>query len=155
GGSDMRAKSLVLAALLLSSIRLSAAWAQPAFLVKDVGDTVSIGSPLGFDPVSVELDGVLYFPSNDGVHGQELWRSDGTNAGTRPLGAVCPGACSSLPQPLASQPQLLTPFQHKIYWNASDGVRSLLMASDGTPQGTAPFLGPAAPAAGHFLIPLG
>ena len=28
------------------------------------------------------MDGTLYFVANDGITGQELWKSDGTTAGT-------------------------------------------------------------------------
>lgn len=35
------------------------------------------------DPVSfVNVGGTLFFTADDGVHGRELWRSDGTRAGT-------------------------------------------------------------------------
>lgn len=150
----MKTRSLAFALILLPTL-LSAAQAQPAFLVKDIGDAVASESPLGLPlfsapgngAASVELDGVLYFSSGDGVHGGELWRSDGTIGGTHMLQDVCPGICSS-------SPRSLTVFQHKIYWAAWDGEQSLLLTSDGTPQGTAPFPGPASPA-GRVLAPLG
>src|SRR5262249_17834030 len=116
--------SLAFAVLVLLSSLLSAAQAQPAFMVKDIGDTVSPLSPLGgLAGVSVEVDGVLYFAANDGVHGTELWRSDGTTAGTWLIRDVCPGNCSSFPF-------ALIPFRHKVYWLSS----GQLWASDGTAQ---------------------
>jgi len=125
----MRPRSLAFAALTLLPTLLSAAWAQPAFLVKDIEKAPSSESPLQparFGRDSVEVDGVLYFLSNDGIHGTELWRSDGTTAGTRLVIDLCPGLCSS-------DIYYLTAFQHKVYW-----TYGVLWESDGTPQGTAP-----------------
>jgi ELWxxDGT repeat protein len=50
-------------------------------LVKDInpGAGTSIASPVR--PM-VAMNGNLYFAANDGTHGEELWKSDGTAAGT-------------------------------------------------------------------------
>ena len=57
-------------------------------MVKDVWRT---WDGVGSDPYDLTCVGssgsaasVLYFAANDGVHGVELWRSDGTEGGTRP-----------------------------------------------------------------------
>ena len=50
---------------------------------------------------SLVANGVLYFDSNDGTHGDELWQSDGTAAGTYLVDDINPGASSSDPKPLA------------------------------------------------------
>jgi ELWxxDGT repeat protein len=41
------------------------------------------------------LDGVVYFAANDGIHGDELWRSDGTAAGTYMVKDIEPGLAGS------------------------------------------------------------
>ncbi len=43
------------------------------------------------------VGGLLYFNARDGVHGHELWVSDGTNAGTRMIKDINPGSASSTP----------------------------------------------------------
>ena len=50
---------------------------------------------------SLVANGVLYFSSNDGTHGNELWQSDGTAAGTYLVDDINPGPASSNPTPLA------------------------------------------------------
>src|SRR4051812_29108213 len=44
---------------------------------------------------SVTLNGVSYFAANDGKHGTELWKSDGTADGTRLVRDLNPGAGGS------------------------------------------------------------
>jgi ELWxxDGT repeat protein len=43
------------------------------------------------------LSGAVYFTATNGVHGEELWRSDGTAAGTFMLADLLPGPFSSSP----------------------------------------------------------
>ena len=46
----------------------------------------------------VELGGALIFLANDGVHGFELWRSDGTETGTRMVKEIGPGSHATAPK---------------------------------------------------------
>ena len=43
------------------------------------------------------MNGVIVFEANEGIHGQELWRSDGTEAGTWLVKDIRPGPEPSLP----------------------------------------------------------
>ena len=56
------------------------------------------------------MNGTLYFSANDGVYGDERWRSDGTAAGTKMVADISPsgestrntlprmpGNCTSMP----------------------------------------------------------
>lgn len=49
----------------------------------------------------VPLDGAAYFAADDGVHGEELWRTDGTPGGTALAADLFPGPYPSVPRELA------------------------------------------------------
>jgi ELWxxDGT repeat protein len=70
--------------------------------------------------------------ANDGVHGRELWRSDGTPERTQLVADIVPGAVGSLPQGLARAGR-------ELMFSASDGIHGPeLWRSDGRGAGTVP-----------------
>ena len=81
-------------------------------------------SPRFLTPVG----GNVYFAANDGVHGRELWSTDGTTA--HMVKNIRPGAGSSNPQGLVN-------VAGTLYFTATDGVHGReLWKSDGTSAGT-------------------
>ncbi len=72
----------------------------------------------------------LFFRADDGVHGTELWTTDGTPEGTVLVKDVNPGPDGSLPGSLTAAGGLL-------YFAATDGEHGVeLWRSDGTEAGT-------------------
>ena len=83
-----------------------------------------------FARAGVTIGGVHYFVANDGDHGREVWRTDGTNAGTWMLKDIFPG-------PGYSEAKSLTDVDGTLYFVAkSPGAGWELWASDGTTDGT-------------------
>lgn len=81
-------------------------------------------------PTYAILDGVIYFAADDGVHGSELWRSDGTQGGTYMVKDIEPGLASS-------GPINITALNGKVYFAAytiSYGLEPWV--SDGTEGNT-------------------
>ncbi|MDX1999844.1 MAG: hypothetical protein SF066_19165 [Thermoanaerobaculia bacterium] len=73
---------------------------------------------------------LLFFPGADGAHGIELWCTDGTVAGTRPVRDIHPGS-------LGGDPQWLVAWDDRVFFAANDGVHGFeLWQSDGTEAGT-------------------
>lgn len=77
-----------------------------------------------------ELQGNVYFGANDGAHGFELWRSDGTETGTILFKDLLPGIASSQ---LYEITRVGSGANDRLFFVAQ-GVQ--LWASDGTEQGT-------------------
>ena len=76
------------------------------------------------------VNGTLYFAATDGAHGVELWKSDGTAAGTVMVKDIDPGASGSFPAHL-------TNVNGTLYFAANDGTHGEeLWKSDGTAAGT-------------------
>jgi ELWxxDGT repeat protein len=79
------------------------------------------------------VNGTLFFVANDGVHGQQLWKSDGTPNGTVLVRIVNPNGSAFTG---ASPPQLLN-VDGTLFFGADDGVHGMeLWRSDGTAEGT-------------------
>ncbi|HYH47712.1 MAG TPA: ELWxxDGT repeat protein, partial [Thermoanaerobaculia bacterium] len=73
---------------------------------------------------------VLFFLADDGVHGEELWKSDGGEEGTLLVRDLFPG-------PRSSDIRWLTAAGSRVYFVADDGVHGReLWTSDGTSDGT-------------------
>ena len=74
---------------------------------------------------------MIYFVADDGIHGNEFWRSDGTAAGTYMVKDIAPGVNSSLIFDI-------TAVNGKIYFTDYDYIGSGYGAwvSDGTESGT-------------------
>jgi ELWxxDGT repeat protein len=89
-------------------------------------------SNLGFTPYG---NGVL-FPADDGVHGRELWISDGTSAGTRLVRDLLPGAQGTWDDGYAN----INVIGDHALFKASDAAHGQeLWVTDGTDAGTALF----------------
>ncbi len=65
--------------------------ADTPYLVKDIWPGSSSSEP----DILTNLNGPIFFQANDGVHGWELWKSDGTEAGTQMVKDINTGAGNS------------------------------------------------------------
>ena len=78
----------------------------------------------------LNVGGIVYFASDNGTNGVELWSSNGTAAGTAMVDDINPGANSSLPSNL-------TDVGGTVYFASNDGTSGVeLWKSDGTGPGT-------------------
>ena len=113
-----------LAALVFLAIRSEAG----VELVTDINVTNSVGGSTIWLPVAELPTGTL-FALDDG-HGAELWRTDGTAAGTYLLRDINPGEPSSSPTGFIV-------INDVAYFRADDGTNGKeLWRTDGTTSGT-------------------
>ncbi len=90
------------------------------------------GSSLGYNAstvVSALPDGSFLFAANDGTHGVELWRTDGTDAGTVLVQDLNPGSADSSPEGFVS-------LGGQVYFTATTNGSGGLWSTDGTSAGT-------------------
>jgi ELWxxDGT repeat protein len=67
-------------------------------MVKDISSGTAASNPTNITAVG----DLAYFVATDSTHGTELWRSDGTAAGTSIVSDIVPGTGSSMPAQLAA-----------------------------------------------------
>lgn len=78
----------------------------------------------------VDMGGTWLFTASDGTHGQELWKTDGTTAGTTLVKDIFPGTVSSGVDQLVE-------FGGQVFFSAKDESNvATLWKSDGTDAGT-------------------
>jgi ELWxxDGT repeat protein len=103
-------------------------------MVKDIDDS-TFGYYSSYPNSSAPSDlkdvgGTLYFTANEATHGRELWKSDGTLAGTVLVKDISSGARDSLPDKLVN-------VGGTLYFAAEDSMNGReLWKSDGTSAGT-------------------
>ncbi|HEV8632096.1 MAG TPA: hypothetical protein VGV61_17410, partial [Thermoanaerobaculia bacterium] len=121
------------AACMLGALSLttpgSSARAQsisPPLLVADLVTAVSSNG--SFPNAMVKLGDLAFFSADDGRSGREIWRTDGTPAGTAMLVDLCPGSCSFN--------GALTVVGDRLFALGNEGSGLALFVSDGTASGT-------------------
>jgi len=102
-------------------------------MVKDINPT---GDGVIHDNYSFQyhyfmnVNNVLFFRANDGTTGGELWKSDGTDAGTVLVKEICAGNSAS------SSVQYFVTYNNNLFFSAYDGSETGMWKSDGTSGGT-------------------
>ena len=107
-----------------------AAGSEP-FLVKDIYPEALGRIPFSSSPnFLTNFNGTLFFSAIDRTTGDELWKSDGTEAGTVQIKEINPGVGDSLPS-------ILTVVNDTLFFTANDDANGFeLWKSDGTEAGT-------------------
>jgi ELWxxDGT repeat protein len=122
----------ILAALSLAGITgiATAAAAQTATLVEDIA--AQEGPAFGGNSSLLHPIGQRVFFLHSDSLGEDVWASDGTVPGTRPLADVCQDFCEVMDR------NFLGTVGGRLVWQ--DGRR--LWSTDGTPAGTTPLIDP-------------
>ena len=133
----MHKRSLQLIVILsilatLIGLTLSLAYASGARVLFQVGETDAVPAS-SYPSFLTDVNGIMFFSADDGIHGSELWMTDGTPAGTKLVADIYPG-------PEGSFPADLTNVNGTLFFSADDGVHGTeLWISNGTRLGTKIF----------------
>ena len=109
--------------------------AAGTMMVKDIYPGTNSSNPMGLVDTGAGayqfgvVNGVAFFSASDGSHGSELWKSDGTAAGTVMVKDIVPG-------PSSSDPSAMVVVGDKVYFFVTISGSTQLWSSDGTDAGT-------------------
>jgi ELWxxDGT repeat protein len=100
------------------------------FLVKDINRGEMFPDPRFSLPSLTNVNGTLFFSADDGVHGRELWKSNGASAGTALVKDINQVEVGSKPTDIVA-------VGATAFFSANDGSHGAqLWESNGTPAGT-------------------
>lgn len=117
---------------ILVGLTLSLTYASGTRVLFQVGETDAVPAS-SYPSFLTDVNGILFFSADDGIHGSELWMTDGTPAGTKLVADIYPG-------PEGSFPADLTNVNGTLFFSADDGVHGTeLWISNGTRVGTKLF----------------
>lgn len=120
------------AVILLFFALTQMVYAQNPSLVKDINPGTSSSRPSFFSKTSNNL---LLFTANDGVHGTELWKTDGTTVGTSLVKDIYPGSTTSFSSGVGDN--FILSANNISYFVAMDHNNGFeLWKTDGTATGT-------------------
>lgn len=118
---------LLLAAVFIFQLQINA---QAPQVLKDINGSVTLHSQTTSGYSFVSMNGFAYFAADDGLNGIELWKTDGTEAGTILVKDINPGIT-------ASSPINLTVINNTLYFSATTAANGQeLWKTDGTTAGT-------------------
>lgn len=122
-------RCLAIFAIVLPALPALAQTAIP-YVVRDLYALPSV-VPGNYQPgTATGYNGLVYFAASSSVSGRELWKSDGTPAGTALVLDINPGTAGS-------DPTSMTACAGYLYFSADDGLHGRrLWKTDGTPSGT-------------------
>ncbi len=96
-------------------------------LIKDIGGVGISGLDENFGHDYAVLNNSLFFLADDGINGHELWKSDGTSAGTYMVKDLTPGSADSYINTMCV-------FNNKVFFVSKSGKE--IWYTDGTDAGT-------------------
>ena len=100
------------------------------YIIKDIRPGANSGMSTATDPEFTLLNNEIFFVAEDGTTGDELWKTNGTSAGTMLVANIANGNNYSLPEQLVVMKGVL-------YFRAQTPAKGYeLYRSDGTTAGT-------------------
>jgi ELWxxDGT repeat protein len=122
---------IVVVLAMLVAFRPTRVCADHLYLVKDI-NTVSFtggdSNPMEF----ASIGAVTYFAATEAIHGKELWKTDGTAAGTALVKDIYPREGSG-------NPQALTNVNGAELWRSNGGSTGTYLHSDIAPGGDSSY----------------